>query len=182
MVTWGRSGWEGNGADLEVDETGGHDLLEPVHAGRPVLFGPNVHGVEVTARALVAADAAVQVADGRALGEQILLLLDSTRQRADRVTRATALVEQSRVALEANLRLVLDHAEADPGTAREPASIPSEPARGIFDPIPDRPGGLYAREGPTRSRWRASLRAAASAVYGVGVRLDRWAARPRALP
>jgi 3-deoxy-D-manno-octulosonic-acid transferase len=46
---------------------GGHNLLEPVAAGSPVLFGPHVSHVAETAVALVAAGAGEQVADAEAL-------------------------------------------------------------------------------------------------------------------
>lgn len=144
------------------DDTGGHDLLEPVHAGRPLLFGPRVHSTQETARALLAARAAIQTPDGAELGRQIVRLLGETSERAALAERATGVARRFGDALDANLRLVLDHAGAARATVRPKA-----------DALPELPSGLYARTPISRSRVvRAALRTAAG-VYGFGARLDR---------
>ena len=51
---------------------GGHNLLEPAAAGRPVLFGPWHATAKAMAGVLLAARAALEVADAEALGESLL--------------------------------------------------------------------------------------------------------------
>jgi 3-deoxy-D-manno-octulosonic-acid transferase len=51
---------------------GGHNLLEPVHVGRPVLFGPHTANVRAAAELLLASGAGMRVADASALAQAVL--------------------------------------------------------------------------------------------------------------
>jgi len=150
-------------------ETGGHDLLEPVHAGRPVLFGPSTHGVAGTARALLEAGAGLQVDGGERLGLEITRLLEASTERADRVARGTRLLDAGRAALDANVRLV---DEAVGGHWRITAG-----AEGDALASTEAPHGLYARSGPEASSWAHAALRLASAFYGTAARIDRRTAR-----
>jgi 3-deoxy-D-manno-octulosonic-acid transferase len=54
---------------------GGQNPVEPIFAGKPVLFGPHMENFSALAQALVANKAAVQVRDPNSLHEQIAWLL-----------------------------------------------------------------------------------------------------------
>jgi 3-deoxy-D-manno-octulosonic-acid transferase len=54
---------------------GGQNPVEPILAGKPVLFGPHMENFSALARALVANKAAVQVRDSNSLQQQIARLL-----------------------------------------------------------------------------------------------------------
>ena len=61
---------------------GGHDILQPLFFGKPVLFGPHMHNQHDLARLALEANAVVQVADGPALVEAVRrLLTDAARRR-----------------------------------------------------------------------------------------------------
>ncbi|HVP37807.1 MAG TPA: glycosyltransferase N-terminal domain-containing protein, partial [Candidatus Saccharimonadales bacterium] len=53
---------------------GGHDVMEPARAGCPVLFGPHTQHCAADCEALLAAGAAVRVADARGLGRELAAL------------------------------------------------------------------------------------------------------------
>lgn len=54
---------------------GGQNPVEPIFAGKPVLFGPHMENFSALAEALVANEAAVQVRDPNSLQQQIAWLL-----------------------------------------------------------------------------------------------------------
>ena len=72
---------------------GGQNPVEPILAGKPVLFGPHMENFSALAQALVANDAAVQIRDPNSLQEKITWLL---RDRE----AALRLVENARVVLD----------------------------------------------------------------------------------
>jgi 3-deoxy-D-manno-octulosonic-acid transferase len=71
---------------------GGQNPVEPILAGKPVLFGPHMENFSALAQALVASNAAVQVRDPNSLQQQIAWLL---RDRA----AAFRLIENAQVVL-----------------------------------------------------------------------------------
>jgi len=54
---------------------GGHNLLEPVFAGRPVLFGPHTGNARQAVEILETSGAGLRVADAEALAEAVVALL-----------------------------------------------------------------------------------------------------------
>ncbi len=79
--------WYAVGTVVFVGKTltahGGQNPVEPIAAGRPVIFGPNMENFAVLARSLVRAGGAVQVANEVELHENIARLLrdESARRR-----------------------------------------------------------------------------------------------------
>jgi 3-deoxy-D-manno-octulosonic-acid transferase len=59
---------------------GGHNVLEPVFAGRPVLFGPHTENAPHAAEILEAVGAGVRVADAGALARALVSLLADPRE------------------------------------------------------------------------------------------------------
>jgi 3-deoxy-D-manno-octulosonic-acid transferase len=85
---------------------GGHNLLEPVAAGSPVLFGPHVGHVAETAAALVAASAGEQVDDTDDLTRAIERLLDDPLEAARRVAAGRHWLDSHRGALARSIELI----------------------------------------------------------------------------
>jgi 3-deoxy-D-manno-octulosonic-acid transferase len=85
---------------------GGQNPVEPILAGKPVLFGPHMQNFSALAQALVANNAAVQVRDPNSLQQQIAWLL---RDR------------EAALRLVANAQSVL--ARHDGATERTPAHV-----------------------------------------------------------
>jgi 3-deoxy-D-manno-octulosonic-acid transferase len=57
---------------------GGHDILQPLFHGKPVLFGPHMHNQHDLARIVLEAGGAVQVSDANELGDAVARLCDDT--------------------------------------------------------------------------------------------------------
>ena len=79
--------WYAVGTVVFVGKTltahGGQNPVEPIAAGRPVIFGPNMENFSILARSLVQGDGAVQVANEVELREKLARLLrdEPTRRR-----------------------------------------------------------------------------------------------------
>ena len=76
--------------------TGGHNVLEPVIYGRPVIFGPYMQNFAEIAAAFVANDAGVQVHSEAAAEDAVLSLMSDPVRRAKLGAAARALVEANR--------------------------------------------------------------------------------------
>ena len=78
---------------------GGHNPLEPAHFGKPVMFGPLMVKNADIAADMIAAGVAEEVADGVALGERIVALMQDGERRNAITGAALAFVRgQSKIA------------------------------------------------------------------------------------
>lgn len=79
---------------------GGHNILEPVMFGKPLLFGPHMFHFPELAELLCNASGAIQVRDERDLAVQIEYLLANPEEAADMGQRALKALGSSRGALQ----------------------------------------------------------------------------------
>jgi 3-deoxy-D-manno-octulosonic-acid transferase len=87
---------------------GGHNLLEPLAAGVPVLFGPHTEHVAEIAAALTRSGAGLRVENADALGRSFADLAAHPDERARRVGLGRAFLSANRGALHRAADLVLD--------------------------------------------------------------------------
>lgn len=85
---------------------GGHNLLEPILFGKPVLFGRHTQNTADIARALQDAGGGVEVYDADSLYRQALRLLSSRADREALARSARSILEESRGATERNLKML----------------------------------------------------------------------------
>ncbi|MDQ2069612.1 lipid IV(A) 3-deoxy-D-manno-octulosonic acid transferase [Natronospira bacteriovora] len=78
---------------------GGHNLLEPVVLGIPVLTGPYYDNARDVAEMLIAAGAVKQVNDSTALAERVLTLINDGSARAEQAAAGWAVIERNRGAV-----------------------------------------------------------------------------------
>lgn len=86
---------------------GGQNPVEPILAGKPVLFGPHMENFSALAQALVAQNAAVQVHDPNSLQQQIARLLRDRTAALQLVENAQAVLARHRGATERTAALVV---------------------------------------------------------------------------
>ena len=86
---------------------GGQNPVEPIVAGKPVVFGPHMENFAALSRALIAHDAAVQIADSGALEDAIRRLLRDASARERFVANAHAVLRSHRGATQRTAELVL---------------------------------------------------------------------------
>ena len=96
---------------------GGHDLLEPIVAGAPVLFGPHTQNQRAARELLLASGAGKRVATGLELGHVLIEELIAVPASEDRTEAARARLAAHRSAVERSLELVTQCIEA-PASAR----------------------------------------------------------------
>jgi 3-deoxy-D-manno-octulosonic-acid transferase len=98
---------------------GGHNLLEPLAAGAPVLFGPHTEHVADIAQALIRSGAGQRVENSHELGRSFADLALHPEERARRVALGRNFMDGNRGALQRAADLVL--AVADRGRKGRPA-------------------------------------------------------------
>jgi 3-deoxy-D-manno-octulosonic-acid transferase len=87
---------------------GGHNILEPAVAGRPIVVGPHMENFREITRRFLSDDALVQVSTTEALGEEVAaLILDEARRRS-LGERAREVVERNRGALQRTVDALSD--------------------------------------------------------------------------
>src|ERR1043166_2018976 len=87
---------------------GGQNPVEPIVAGRPIIFGPHMENFAALARALVAHRGAIQIRSEAELKNAIVDLLRDTVLREELVTNARSALEPHRGATARTARLIAD--------------------------------------------------------------------------
>jgi 3-deoxy-D-manno-octulosonic-acid transferase len=87
---------------------GGQNPVEPILAGKPVLFGPHMENFSALAQALVAHEAAIQIRDPNSLQEKITWLLRDREAALQLVANAQAVLARHRGATARTATLVMD--------------------------------------------------------------------------
>jgi 3-deoxy-D-manno-octulosonic-acid transferase len=87
-------------------KTGGHNLLEPAAAGKPVVFGPHMYNFAEISRMVLERGAGVQISSASELAPVVDMYIKNTGVRFAAGQAGKELVEQNRGALEKNLNLI----------------------------------------------------------------------------
>ena len=87
---------------------GGQNPVEPILAGKPVLFGPHMENFSALSRALVANEAAIQILDPNALEEKIAWLLRDREAALRLVANAQAVLARHSGATRRTALLVME--------------------------------------------------------------------------
>ncbi len=85
---------------------GGHNVLEPARAGRPVLVGPHTANAGEVVERLIAGGAAIRVSSAESLAWALAGLLDEPERMAEMGRRARALAETGQGAVERHLKVI----------------------------------------------------------------------------
>jgi len=95
------------GKSLSPAAKGGQNPVEPVFAGKPVLFGPHMENFRAVVSRLLAGEAAIEVRDEAALEEAVAGLLREPVRGEALARRALGIVSAHEGATERTARLVL---------------------------------------------------------------------------
>jgi 3-deoxy-D-manno-octulosonic-acid transferase len=87
---------------------GGQNPVEPILAGKPVLFGPHMENFSTLAEALIGHEAAVQIRDPNSLQEKIAWLLRDREAALRLVANAQAVLARHRGATSRTAMLVME--------------------------------------------------------------------------
>ncbi len=87
---------------------GGQNPVEPIIAGKPVIFGPHMENFATLARSLIAHDAAIQIEDPDSLQNKIAKLLRDGAEREQLVANATEVLAAHRGAAASTAAFVID--------------------------------------------------------------------------
>ncbi len=97
---------------------GGHNLVEPVHAGCPVLFGPRVENVRKIVEILELGDAGKKVPNAAALASELVAAFDDLEAVRVRGEIGREALEAHRGSIEATRRLIEEVRERRAGPVR----------------------------------------------------------------
>ena len=92
---------------------GGQNPVEPILAGKPVLFGPHMENFSTLAEALVANQAAIQIRDPNSLQEKIAWLLRDREAALRLVANARAVLARHSGATARTAALVMNLRSTD---------------------------------------------------------------------
>ena len=90
---------------------GGQNPVEPILAGKPVVFGPHMENFATLARTLVSNSAAMQVSDIDSLGRTVAELLRDSEARQRLVQNAHVALSEHKGATARTAELVHDFCE-----------------------------------------------------------------------
>jgi 3-deoxy-D-manno-octulosonic-acid transferase len=99
---------------------GGQNPVEPIFAGKPVLFGPHMENFSALAHALVENKAAVQVRDPNSLQQQIAWLLRDREAALLLVANAQAVLARHHGATNRTAAVVLSLKSSGTGRVKQP--------------------------------------------------------------
>ena len=85
---------------------GGHNVLEPARAGRPIIVGPHTENARDVVDRLIAGGGALRVSNGESLTWGFGGLLGEPERAVEMGRRARALVETGRGAVEQHLKII----------------------------------------------------------------------------
>jgi 3-deoxy-D-manno-octulosonic-acid transferase len=86
---------------------GGHNPIEPLFFGKPILFGPNMQNFLAIADSLKRRKVAEQVEDCRQFKDTVLILLNDLRRRERIKEEAQKVVDENKGAAERMIKIVL---------------------------------------------------------------------------
>lgn len=87
---------------------GGQNPVEPILAGKPVLFGPHMENFSALTQALVASGAAIQISDSNMLAEKIAWLLHDHETASRLVTNAHTVISRHNGATARTAKLLME--------------------------------------------------------------------------
>lgn len=87
---------------------GGHNLVEPVHAGCPVLFGPRIENVRKIAEILAIGDAGRRVANHVMLAEEMITAFDDLEACRVRGENGREMLEAHRGSVDATRQMIAE--------------------------------------------------------------------------
>ncbi len=88
------------------DDTGGHNILEPVAFGSPVFFGPNMHNFAEISALLKDSGVGIEVSGPDRLAKEAVRLLDEPERRERLGGLAKTILHANRGALSKNVELI----------------------------------------------------------------------------
>ncbi len=101
------------GKSLTKQSRGGQNPVEPIIAGRPIIFGPHMENFAALARSIIAHRGAIQIDSETGLKNAIVDLLRGAALREKLVARARATLDGHRGATVRTARLIVDFGCAD---------------------------------------------------------------------
>jgi 3-deoxy-D-manno-octulosonic-acid transferase len=101
---------------------GGQNPIEPIVAGKPVIFGPHMENFAALARSLIAHEGAMQITTADGLEEKIAALIENEALRDRLVGNARRVIAEHRGATARVAELLLQLDSQTPARAAEQTS------------------------------------------------------------